>query len=104
LADGLERMTGLKVCNTFREGLGTHGRDFVSKEGDFGDTENALRRVQKDAEILELSEEDAEMLVVLLGGTAKDKGVISICKIEIKVLEDLVYETLERLGGVLQAI
>jgi hypothetical protein len=58
--------------------------------------ENAIRRVQKDAEILEL-------LVVILGGTAKDMYVVYICRIEIKVLEDLVYETLEGLSGVSQA-
>ena len=85
MADGLGRGTGLKVCNTFREGLGTHGRDSVSEEGDFGDTENALRRVQKDAEILELSEEDAEVYVLLLGGSAEDKDVVYVCKTEIQV-------------------
>ena len=68
--DVLGRGTGLKVCNTFREGLGTHGRDSVS-EGDFGDTENALGMVQMGSVILELGEEDADVLVVLLGGSAK---------------------------------
>jgi hypothetical protein len=71
LTDGLGRGTGLKVCNTFREGLGTHGRDSVSG-GDVGDTENALGMVQKNSVVLELGEEDAEVLVVLLGGSAKD--------------------------------
>jgi hypothetical protein len=42
LADSLGRGTALKVCNTFQEGLGTHGRDSVSEEGDFGDKENTL--------------------------------------------------------------
>jgi hypothetical protein len=102
LADGLGRRTGLKVCNTFREGLGTEGRDSVSEEGDFGDTENALGRVQRNSIILKLGEEDAELLVMLLGGSTKDKDVVYICKTEIQVFENLVHET-ERLGGVSQA-
>jgi len=103
LADGFGRGTGLKVCNTFREGLGTHGRDSVSEEGDFGDTENALGRILKNSVILQLGEEDAEVLVMLLGGSAKDKDVVYICKTENQVFENLVRETLERLGGVSQA-
>jgi hypothetical protein len=35
--------------------------------------------------MLELREEDAEVLVVLLGGSAKDKDVFYICKTEIQV-------------------
>jgi hypothetical protein len=85
LTDGLGRGTGFKVSNTFRQGLGTNGRDSVSEEGYFGDTENALGGVQKNSIILELGEEDAEVLVVLLGGSAKDKDVVYIRETEIQV-------------------
>ena len=40
----------------------------VSEEGNFGNTENALGRIQKDVIILELGEEGAKVLVVFLGG------------------------------------
>jgi hypothetical protein len=52
---------------------------------------------------LELGEEDVEVLVMLLGGSTKDKDVVYICKTEIQVFENLVHETLEHLGGVSQA-
>jgi len=47
-----------------------------------------------------VSEKDAEVLVVLLGGTAKDKDIVNVRKTEIQVFEDLVHETLESLGNV----
>jgi len=47
-----------------------------------------------------LSEEDAEVLIMFLGRTAKDKNVVYICKTEIQVFEDLIHEKLEVLGGV----
>jgi hypothetical protein len=40
-----------------------------------------------------------EVLVVFLGGTAKDKDVVKVGKREIQVFEDLIYET-EGFGGV----
>jgi hypothetical protein len=46
LADGLGKKTGLEICDSFREILGTQGCDFVSHESNFGDTENALRWVE----------------------------------------------------------
>jgi len=49
---------------------------------------------------LEYSEEGAEVLVVFLGGTAKDKGVVKVGETEIQVFEDLIHETLEGLCGV----
>ena len=53
----------------------------VSEEGNFGNTENALGRIQKDVIILELGEEGAKVLVVFLGGgTAKDKDVVNVGK------------------------
>ena len=67
----------------------------------FGNSENALLRVLKDAVILELGEEDAEVLVVFLGGTAKDKDVVSVGKAEIQVFKDIVHEMLESWGGVM---
>ena len=42
------------------------------------------------------------VLVVLLGGSAKDKDVVYICKTEFQVFVNLVHETLEGLGGVSQ--
>ena len=63
----------LKISDTFGKGLGSHGRDFVSQEGNFGNTENALGRVQKDAIILELGEEGADVLVVFLGERLKTR-------------------------------
>ena len=57
-------------------------------------TRKTLGRVQEDAVILQLIEEDAEVLVVFLGRTAKDKDVY-VCKTEIQVFEDLIHETLE---------
>ena len=68
LADGLGRGTELKISNTFRKGLRSHGRDIVSQERNFGNAENVLGRVQKDAVILELGEEGTKVLVVFLGG------------------------------------
>jgi hypothetical protein len=62
-------------------------------------TENALGRVQQYAIILEFSEEGAEVLVVFLGGTVKDKDVVKVGEREIQVFEDLIYET-EGSGGV----
>jgi hypothetical protein len=47
-----------------------------------------------------LSEEDAEVLVVILGSMAKEKDVVYVCKTEIQVFEDLKHETLGCLGGV----
>ena len=61
---------------------------------------NTLGKVQQDAVILSLSEEDAEVLVVFLGRTAKDKVVVYVRETEIQVFEDLIHETLEGLGGV----
>ena len=61
----------MQVSNTFRERLGTRGRDFVTEEGNFGETENALGGVEQDALRLEFSEEVAEVLVVFLGRTTR---------------------------------
>ena len=77
--------------------------DFVTKERKFGDTENTLGGVEQDAVRLEFSEEGAEMLVVFLGGTSKDKDVIYIGETEIQVFQDHVHGTVEGLGGVSQA-
>ena len=55
--------------------------------------ENALGRVQQDAIRLEFSEEGLEVLVVFLGGTAKDKDVFKVGETEIQVFEDLIHET-----------
>ena len=63
-------------------------------------TENALGRVQKNAVILELSEEGAKVLVVFLEGTAKDNDVVDVGKAEIQVFKDIVHETLEGLCSV----
>jgi hypothetical protein len=52
LANGLGMRSGLNISVTFGKGLVSHGRDFVSQEGNFGYTENELERVQKDAIIL----------------------------------------------------
>ena len=49
---------------------------------------------------MQLSEEDAEVLVVFLGRTAKDKDVVNVRETEIQVFEDLIHETLEGLGDV----
>ena len=68
----------------------------VSQEGNFGNTENALGRVQKNAIILELSEEGVKVLVVFLGETAKDKDVVNVGKAEIQVFKDIVHETERR--------
>ena len=62
--------------------------------------ENALGRVPKTSLILELDEEVAKVLVVFLGGTAKDRDVVNIGKAEIQVFKDIVHETLEGLGSV----
>jgi hypothetical protein len=90
----------LKVSDTFGKGLGSHERDFVAEERNFGNTENTLGRVQEDTILLELLEEGAEVLVVLFRRTAKDKDIVDVGKTEIHVLEDTFYETLEGLGGV----
>jgi hypothetical protein len=42
LDDSLGRATGLKICNLFREKLGTQGRDFVSQKSYFQDKEKHL--------------------------------------------------------------
>jgi len=47
-----------------------------------------------------LSEEDAEVLVVILGSMAKEKNVVYVCKKEIQASENLIHESLEGLGGV----
>jgi len=63
-------------------------------------TEDTFGRVQQDAVVFLLSEKDAELLVVFLGGTAKKKDIVNESKTEIQIFENLVHETLERLGGV----
>jgi hypothetical protein len=65
--------------------MGTNGRDSVPEEGCFGYTKNALGGVQKNSIILEFGEEDAEVLIVLLGGSAKEKDVVYIRETEIQV-------------------
>jgi hypothetical protein len=80
LADGLGRGAGLKVSDAFGKGLGSHGRDFVAEERNFGNTENTFGRVQGNTILLELVEEGAEVLVVLFRRTAKDKDIVDIGK------------------------
>ena len=62
----------MKISDTFRKGLRTHG-DCVSQEGNFRNTENALGRVQKNGIILELSEKSVKMLIVFLGERLKTR-------------------------------
>jgi len=56
-----------------REGAGI--ASMRSQERNFGNTENALVRVQKGAVFLELGEEGVKLLVVFLGRATKDKDV-----------------------------
>jgi RecB family endonuclease NucS len=51
---------------------------------------------------LGFNEKGTEVLVVLFRGTAKDKDVVQVGETEVQLFEDL-HETLEVLGGVLQA-
>jgi hypothetical protein len=99
LPDGLGRGK-IEISDTFGKGLGSHGRDLVAEERNFGNTENTLGRVQEDTVLLELVEEGAEVLVVLFRRMAKEKNIVNVGETEIQVLEDTVYETLEGLGGV----
>jgi hypothetical protein len=58
--------------------------------------------VQKNSVILEYGEVDANVLVVLLVGSAR-LGCLLYMQIRIDVFGNIVHETLERLGGVSQA-
>jgi hypothetical protein len=53
--------------------------------------------------ILKVGEKGAEVLVVLLRGTAKNKDIINVSEAEIQVFKDVVHETLESLGSVPKA-
>ena len=56
---------------------------FCSQGMKFWEHGNTLGWVQKDAEFCKLCKEGAKMLVVLLGGMAKNKDIVYVGKAEI---------------------
>jgi hypothetical protein len=53
--------------------------------------------------VLELGEKGAEVLVVFLRVTAKDKDIVYVGETKIQAFEDIVHETLESLSSILEA-
>ena len=69
-----------------RSGRGWEPMDeILYPRNEISGTRKTLGRVQEDAVILQLIEEDAEVLVVFLGRTVKDKDVVYVCQTEIQV-------------------